>query len=73
MTRAEASILDNPRDGPALPEVWVRIPYAQINDNWNKLIRDGNYVMMAASVQCSSKSLSLLTQVQHWDPVTLLF
>ena len=35
MTRAEASILDSPRDGPALPDVWVRIPYGETDDSRN--------------------------------------
>lgn len=35
MTRAEASILNNPRGGPALPEVWVRIPYGETDDSHN--------------------------------------
>lgn len=40
MTRDEASILDSPRGGPALPEVWVRTRYGQNRRQLEQLPQD---------------------------------
>lgn len=42
MTRVEASILDSPRDGPALPEEWVRTRYGQNRRQLEQLPQDGD-------------------------------